>query len=52
MTYYGEGPLNLVVENRTSRDYASVSFCARQKKNNTCVFIVKEIVRLFYIYVT
>ena len=43
MTYYGEGPINLVVRNKTRCDYASVQFCVRQKKrNNICVFIVKE----------
>ena len=58
MTYYAKGPMTLVAKNKTRCDYASILFCVKQnktkqKKDNTCVFIVKERNRqIIYIYVT
>ena len=34
MTYYGEGPMTLVVKNKACGDYASIAFCVRQKKED------------------
>ena len=32
MTYYRERPINIIGENKTWCDYASLSFCVSQKK--------------------